>query len=74
VVVPADFLHQLGMAFFGFGLCHAEQFSVPESKEKPRQVIPVVLAMFQIRRATRSDFVHLKKNYFVTGSFTLIEI
>jgi hypothetical protein len=33
--MPADFLHQPGMAFFGFGLCHGEMMSVGTPKENP---------------------------------------
>jgi hypothetical protein len=29
VVVPADFLHQPGVAFSGFGLCHGERLTMP---------------------------------------------
>ena len=35
VVVPADFVGELGVAFFGFGLCHAEMMCAGEAKENP---------------------------------------
>jgi hypothetical protein len=34
-VVPADFLHQPGVAFFGFGLGHGEMMSIGAPKENP---------------------------------------
>jgi hypothetical protein len=35
-VVAADFLHELGVAFFGFDRCHGEKLSRRQLKRKAR--------------------------------------